>query len=87
MIFQIRYTDTIIAEIERGVTVKCKLMSLLLQDSRGKFMDTPGHVSFADEVCAAVRICDGVLLVVDDREGFLLNTEMVIKLALQVASI
>jgi hypothetical protein len=86
---QIRYTDTLITEIERGVTIKAKPVSLVLQDSREKsfvmnIMDTPGHVNFADEVCAAFRICDGVLLVVDAHEGVLLNTERIVKLALQV---
>ncbi|GAV09108.1 hypothetical protein RvY_18704-2 [Ramazzottius varieornatus] len=84
----IRYTDTLITEIERGVTIKTKPVTLVLQDSRGKsfavnIMDTPGHVNFSDEVCAALRICDGVLLVVDAHEGVLLNTERIIKLALQ----
>ncbi|XP_055327870.1 116 kDa U5 small nuclear ribonucleoprotein component-like [Paramacrobiotus metropolitanus] len=84
----IRYTDTLITEIERGVTIKSKPVTLVLNDSRGKswvmnIMDTPGHVNFADEVCAAFRICDGVLLVVDAHEGVLLNTERIVKLALQ----
>ena len=49
-------------------------MSLVLQNSYGKshlvhFVDTPGHVNFVDEVASAVRLVDGVLLVVDVVEG------------------
>lgn len=38
-----------------------------------------GHVCFADEVASAVRICDGVLLVVDVVEGVMISTELIIK--------
>ncbi len=43
-------------------------MSLILSDSREKsylinLFDTPGHPNFSDEVCCALRMCDGVLLV------------------------
>lgn len=49
-------------------------MSLVLQNSYGKshlvhLIDTPGHVNFIDEVASAVRLVDGVLLVVDVVEG------------------
>lgn len=49
-------------------------MSLVLQNSYGKshlihFIDTPGHVNFVDEVASAIRLVDGVLLVVDVVEG------------------
>ncbi len=49
-------------------------MSLVLQNSYGKshlvhFVDTPGHVNFVDEVASAIRLVDGVLLVVDVVEG------------------
>jgi translation elongation factor EF-G len=43
-----------------------------------------GHVNFSDEVTAAKRICDGVVLFVDAAEGVMLNTERLLKHAVQV---
>ena len=42
-----------------------------------------GHVNFNDEVTAAMRLADGVLLVVDAVEGVMLVTEKAIKQACQ----
>ena len=42
-------------------------------------MDTPGHPNFIGEFVAALRICDGVVLVVDCIEGVMLNTRNIIK--------
>ena len=44
---------------------------------------TAGHVNFNDEVTAAMRLADGVLLVVDSVEGVMLVTEKAIKQACQ----
>ena len=49
-------------------------MSLILSNSYGKshlvhLIDTPGHVNFVDEVASAIRLVDGILLVVDVVEG------------------
>ena len=41
-----------------------------------------GHINFNDEVSAAMRLADGVLLVVDAAEGALVVTEKVVKQAL-----
>ena len=41
-----------------------------------------GHINFNDEVSAAMRLADGVLLVVDAAEGVMLVTEKAIKQAL-----
>lgn len=46
-------------------------------------MDTPGHVNFSDEVTAGLRISDGVVLFIDAAEGVMLNTERLIKHAVQ----
>ena len=49
-------------------------MSLILSTTSGKshlvhIIDTPGHINFVDEVASAVRLVDGILLVVDVVEG------------------
>ena len=81
---QLRYTDTHFLERERGISVKAGPMSLVLQSTKGKshlvnILDTPGHVNFADEVAASLRLVDGVVLVVDVVEGVQISTELIIK--------
>ena len=81
---QLRYTDTHFLERERGLSIKAAPMTMLLQGTRGKshvfnVLDTPGHVNFVDEVANALRLVDGVVLVVDVVEGVQINTEQIIK--------
>ncbi|KAI5288825.1 hypothetical protein KEM52_001010, partial [Ascosphaera acerosa] len=86
---QLRYTDTSYVERERGVSVKCAPMSLILPGARsGKshllnIIDTPGHADFVDEVVAAARLADGIVLVVDVVEGVQINTEQIIRHAVR----
>lgn len=85
---QLRYTDVHVLERERGISIKSAPMSLVLQGTRGKshlfnILDTPGHVNFVDEVAASLRIVDGVVLIVDVVEGVQINTEQIIKYAVQ----
>jgi U5 small nuclear ribonucleoprotein component len=59
-----------------------------MQDLKAKsylmnIMDTPGHVNFSDEVTAAMRLCDGIVLFVDAAEGVMLNTERLLRHAVQ----
>ena len=54
----VRYTDTTIAEQERGISITSTPISLVLPDSRSKshlinFLDTPGHISLTGEVTAS----------------------------------
>ncbi|KAF9447037.1 Calreticulin-domain-containing protein [Macrolepiota fuliginosa MF-IS2] len=84
----VRYTDTHILSREREVSIKSSPMSLVLQTTSGKshlvhLIDTPGHVNFVDEVAAAMRLADGILLVVDVVEGLMVGTEHIIRHALQ----
>ena len=60
------------------MSIKSSPMSLVLSTTGGKshlvhFIDTPGHVNFVDEVASAVRLADGILLVVDVVEGVCLT--------------
>ncbi|KAI4905433.1 hypothetical protein NFI96_016625 [Prochilodus magdalenae] len=84
----LRYTDILFTEQERGVGIKSTPVTMVLPDSRGKsylfnIMDTPGHVNFSDEVTAGIRISDGIVLFIDAAEGVMLNTERLIKHAVQ----
>lgn len=83
-----RYTDTLFTEQERGVSIKSTPITVVMQDLKSKsylmnIFDTPGHVNFSDEVTAALRLCDGAILFVDAAEGVMLNTERLLKHALQ----
>ncbi|OZJ04688.1 116 kDa U5 small nuclear ribonucleoprotein component [Bifiguratus adelaidae] len=83
-----RYTDVHILERERGISIKCTPMTLVLPDTREKsylvnLLDTPGHVNFVDEVSAAMRLADGAVLIVDAVEGVMINTEQLIRQAIR----
>lgn len=84
----LRYTDTLFTEQERGVSTKSTPVTLVLQDVKTKsylmnIFDTPGHVNFSDEATAAMRITDGIVLFIDAAEGIMLNTERMLKHAVQ----
>ena len=60
--------------IQRGVSIKSQPVTLILPDVRNKsflmnVFDTPGHVNFSDEITAAFRLADGVVIFVDAAEG------------------
>ncbi|KAJ2795400.1 hypothetical protein H4R21_005126, partial [Coemansia helicoidea] len=77
------FTDVLQLERHRGVSLKATPVSLVAQTTRGKsyalnVLDTPGHVNFVDEVIAAMRMADGLVLVVDAVEGVMASTRRAI---------
>lgn len=75
-------------EQDRALSIKSTPMTFLLQDTRDKsfvvnVMDTPGHVNFSDECTAAFRLSDGAVIFVDAVEGVMMQTERLIKHAMQ----
>src|SRR5579872_5221175 len=54
-----------------------------LERERGNIIDTPGHSDFGGEVERALKIVDGVMLLVDASEGPLPQTRYVLSKALE----
>src|ERR1700680_2698206 len=78
-----RVMDSNELERERGITILAKNTALFYRGSRINIVDTPGHSDFGGEVERALRMVDGVLLLVDASEGPLPQTRYVLQKALQ----
>jgi len=69
-------------ERERGITILAKNTALTYHDTKINIVDTPGHSDFGGEVERALRMVDGVLVLVDASEGPLPQTRYVLQKAL-----
>lgn len=76
--------DSMDLERERGITIRAKNASLTYNDHRINIVDTPGHADFGGEVERTLRMADGVLLLVDAKEGPMPQTKFVLKKALEL---
>lgn len=76
--------DSMDLERERGITIKAKNASLEYKQTRINIVDTPGHADFGGEVERTLRMSDGVLLLVDAKEGPMPQTKFVLKKALEL---
>jgi len=70
-------------ERERGITIFSKNASVKYHDIKINIVDTPGHADFGGEVERIMRMVDGVLLVVDAKEGPMPQTKFVLRKAIQ----
>ena len=71
-------------ERERGITITAKNASLKYNDIKINIVDTPGHADFGGEVERTLLMADGVLLLVDAKEGPMPQTKFVLKKALEL---
>ena len=78
-----RVMDSNDLERERGITILAKNTALFYKDTKINIVDTPGHSDFGGEVERALKMVDGVLLLVDASEGPLPQTRYVLQKALQ----
>src|SRR6201996_8796891 len=78
-----RVMDSNDLERERGITILAKNTALYYHDKKINIVDTPGHADFGGEVERALKMVDGVVLLVDASEGPLPQTRYVLSKALE----
>src|SRR5437868_4939991 len=78
-----RVMDSNELERERGITILAKNTAILYHDIKINIVDTPGHSDFGGEVERALKMVDGVMLLVDASEGPLPQTRYVLGKALE----
>src|SRR6059058_536884 len=78
-----RVMDSNDLERERGITILAKITGVRYHGVKINIVDTPGHADFGGEVERALKIVDGVMLLVDASEGPLPQTRYVLMKALE----
>jgi GTP-binding protein len=78
-----RVLDSNDLERERGITILAKTTGIRYNGVKINIVDTPGHSDFGGEVERALKMVDGVLLLVDASEGPLPQTRYVLVKALE----
>ena len=77
-----RVMDSNALERERGITILAKNTAIQYGDTHINIIDTPGHADFGGEVERILNMVDGVVLLVDAREGPMPQTKFVTSKAL-----
>src|SRR5213082_4018984 len=78
-----RVMDSNDLERERGITILAKNTAVFYHGTKINIVDTPGHSDFGGEVERALKMVDGVMLLVDASEGPLPQTRYVLAKALE----
>ncbi|KAB3534382.1 translational GTPase TypA [Alkaliphilus pronyensis] len=78
-----RVMDSNALERERGITILSKNTSVSYEGVKINIIDTPGHADFGGEVERIMKMVDGVLLLVDAKEGPMPQTRFVLQKALK----
>ncbi len=82
-----RVLDYLEEEQQRGITIKTANISFIYKHKETDYLinlvDTPGHVDFSGLVAQAIRLVDGVIIVIDAVEGVMAQTHSVIKQSIE----
>ncbi|KAF8298370.1 putative elongation factor [Trypanosoma cruzi] len=86
-----RVMDSKDQEKERGITILAKNTAIFLpkrtasqSERRINIVDTPGHLDFSGEVERALQMVEGIVLLVDAKEGVRPGTRYVLRKALSL---
>ncbi|KAG5477137.1 hypothetical protein LSCM4_04354 [Leishmania orientalis] len=81
-----RVMDSKDQEKERGITILAKNTAILLDNGKRRIniVDTPGHLDFSGEVERALQMVEGIILLVDAKEGVRPGTRYVLRKALSL---
>src|SRR4029077_19215477 len=77
-----RIMDSMDQERERGITIRAKNASVIYKGVKINIVDTPGHADFGGEVERTLGMVDGVLILIDAKEGPMPQTTFVLRKAL-----
>lgn len=63
-------------EQRRGLSLSTAILPVEYKDYKINFLDTPGYTDFVGEVISALRVSDGVILLIDSVAGVEVGTEI-----------
>ena len=63
-------------EIKHQISINLSLLPLTWQDNKINIIDTPGYSDFVGEVRAAMRVCEGAVILVSAAAGIEVGTEL-----------
>ncbi len=63
-------------EIRRGISLSTAVIPVEYKNCKLNFLDTPGYNDFIGEMISALRVADGVLILVDSVAGAEVGTEL-----------
>ena len=66
-------------EIRRGISLFTAVVPIEYKNTKLNLLDTPGYTDFIGEVISAMRVADGVLILVDSVAGLEVGTEMALQ--------